>query len=855
MGCWNSIPKELLGSDRPFYSLRLNVRVWSKDSHGLYDYYYKEVNHLAIEGYPKGGKSVGKSNSRVYCTNCLCGGTCDLYRREIPIICTGNCFLYRNTSREIEYQVTIPDEVVEEKYTKILSIAYKKGRYWLYHGKDLAVEDVLKTPSEQLWMPVSTATSVNNKEKYSKYFGYKIKQGDILKFGRVRFRVKKISSSGNMEKMEQNIPSESIHMTEKDGDIDQSMNSKHSFGSSALSEMKKQVNDFFQKCNSELSFEAKKHIDLDKTSSTCERMCRVCLCGEDEMTEDEEENPLFSICTCAGSMKYIHLGCIRTWLEGKIHKKNSDFIHSYNWKNLECELCKTRFKDTHWHNGQQYNILNYLRPTDGAYLIMESFTNTPHKTIHVVSISKHHLKRKSAFSFLVGRENIVDIRITDISVSRAHAYVNYFNGDFYVMDNQAKFGTLALVQKPIEVPYKKDFSVSMQLGRYLLSVSPEMQKPQVCGRNKFERIVGMNEQVFDDHIHKYPYMLGIKMGVINKKSIKTFQDRDGHEELNELHQRKMKKNNKSRKVYADSEGDQDLIKVETQNVLSSVVKNGLFEELKEGNDSLFRSKGVESTRMFKESIGASTDLKTSVDPGFTLTKKTNNFMTDERISLTQRGFGMSPNANETDTLPSNMQMQPRGVLVDPEQYQIPHPSRRENTELLESVPRRLDEDEEEEEEKHEASHINTSHVKRKHHNIIGKIGLRDFTSNSKLKYKCKPLIRSSMNKPPMNEINEVVNEERYRLDQSVNSNENLSSQQDINQHYDDRKFEEEKERIKEEIKEEVKEDILPKVKPKLEPGHKSQSCRKIPEISEDERNSSSVLQLNKVKMNNNFFNL
>lgn len=93
-------------------------------------------------------------------------------------------------------------------------------------------------------------------------------------------------------------------------------------------------------------------------------------------------------------MKLIHLNCIRQWLEGKVHKKRANFIYSYNWKNLECELCKTRFKDTHYHNGKIYNILNYERPTKGAYVILESFTNTPHKTIHVISLDKVTLRNK-----------------------------------------------------------------------------------------------------------------------------------------------------------------------------------------------------------------------------------------------------------------------------------------------------------------------------------------------------------------------------------------------------------------------------------------------------------------------------
>jgi pSer/pThr/pTyr-binding forkhead associated (FHA) protein len=50
----------------------------------------------------------------------------------------------------------------------------------------------------------------------------------------------------------------------------------------------------------------------------------------------------------------------------------------------------------------------------------------------------------------IGRGHDCEIRITDISVSRLHAYIKKdpLNGDFTVEDNTSKFGTLSLVRKP-----------------------------------------------------------------------------------------------------------------------------------------------------------------------------------------------------------------------------------------------------------------------------------------------------------------------------------------------------------------------------------------------------------------------
>jgi hypothetical protein len=117
-----------------------------------------------------------------------------------------------------------------------------------------------------------------------------------------------------------------------------------------------------------------------------EAQCRICL-GEEE--DDEiDDNPLISPCKCNGTMQHIHLECLKKWLDSKIHTKLTDYCFSYNWKNLVCELCGQRLKDNYIVNGKVTYVLDYLRPKDGNYMILESYTNTPHKTIHVLVSNK-----------------------------------------------------------------------------------------------------------------------------------------------------------------------------------------------------------------------------------------------------------------------------------------------------------------------------------------------------------------------------------------------------------------------------------------------------------------------------------
>ena len=48
------------------------------------------------------------------------------------------------------------------------------------------------------------------------------------------------------------------------------------------------------------------------------KVCRICL--EEEATDDNgglPEDPFITPCKCTGSMKFIHVGCIRGWLDGR----------------------------------------------------------------------------------------------------------------------------------------------------------------------------------------------------------------------------------------------------------------------------------------------------------------------------------------------------------------------------------------------------------------------------------------------------------------------------------------------------------------------------------------------------------
>lgn len=203
----------------------------------------------------------------------------------------------------------------------------------------------------------------------------------------------------------------------------------------------------------------------DLKASTENTVCRICL-----SEEDLPDHELITPCKCGGSMGHIGLSCLKEWLEGKRHCKETGVVNSYIWKNLECEICKHPFKDSFLSkDGRELSLLNYnIHDGINNYMIIESVTQTTSKTIHVINFDA----RKSV---KVGRAQVAEVRITDISVSRHHSNLTLTeDGTVALTDNYSKFGTLKLLREPIAIPNFKtgvDESIYIQIGRSTLSLT------------------------------------------------------------------------------------------------------------------------------------------------------------------------------------------------------------------------------------------------------------------------------------------------------------------------------------------------------------------------------------------------
>ena len=161
--------------------------------------------------------------------------------------------------------------------------------------------------------------------------------------------------------------------------------------------------------------------------------CRICLDEED--LENPEVNPFITPCGCQGSMKFIHIKCVREWIDAKKQYQKLDGVYSYYWEELQCELCKEPLKLRNevvikpkggsYEYRKEFFLLNYKVPLHQKYLVLESDVNCLSKAIHVVNYS---FKQE----YNVGRRVTNDITVSDISVSRAQASITLKKNKIFV---------------------------------------------------------------------------------------------------------------------------------------------------------------------------------------------------------------------------------------------------------------------------------------------------------------------------------------------------------------------------------------------------------------------------------------
>jgi E3 ubiquitin-protein ligase DOA10 len=91
--------------------------------------------------------------------------------------------------------------------------------------------------------------------------------------------------------------------------------------------------------------------------------------------EGKEFNPLISPCNCTGTMGFIHLKCLKQWLDSKRSMKVHRGQVIIKFKKLDCELCKMIFPFQIAHNNRIVDIVEIEKP-ESDFIIFESLSSS-----------------------------------------------------------------------------------------------------------------------------------------------------------------------------------------------------------------------------------------------------------------------------------------------------------------------------------------------------------------------------------------------------------------------------------------------------------------------------------------------
>ena len=401
----------------------------------------------------------------------------DLFKSTIKIEGSGHLYRLQNRIFFTKEETSFTD------YEELLKIDKIKNSYELSLNKYKTDEDGNITTSNSAWFLLK---KYKMEEKINKY---KLHTGDIIKIGRIVTRIKEIKYDKNSKKDDKSSFSEndSINKSKESNskilkDIGDFTNEKEVGNNQkqkiySLANQRNATDPDLKDKIQVLNLNKNKIIDNNKLNADEENnindnsnknnkiqkknlLCRICYMEE----EDAVEDPLVQPCKCSGSLKYIHLKCLKHWIFTRSCMKveSNECCSVFVFKEVECEICKTKLPDLISHNGKLHSLLDFSEDFKN-YLIIETLTldDEDNKFLYVISLDKNR-------NIKLGRGLLSEVLLSDVSVSRIHCMFSIEGRNVYIKDNNSKFGTLVLVQTP-KIKITENLPLSLQVGRTYLN--------------------------------------------------------------------------------------------------------------------------------------------------------------------------------------------------------------------------------------------------------------------------------------------------------------------------------------------------------------------------------------------------
>ena len=401
-----------------YYTLDITSHIWLKNTDDLFDF---ESDNKLTKFY-----SINKEDKENY------------------IISFKENFEEANDIISAE---ELKEKLSQNLTTKIISVLIynnSTSSFSLINSFKRKNRDYLFTPKncERIW-------SVIPQDDYTI-----IKEGDIIKLGRLRLKFDKINFSKNNLKTDNNLITSRASNT--------MINTMQMTTS----------NDLFMNINNNISEEITKNnlfIEVEKDKESTEKIyCRLCYQEESTILD-----PLLCPCKCKGSMRYIHYSCLKKSIMQKIQIRNEKYFDIYFFKSYNCEICLETYPKYIKYKSYIYNLVevdlskytDYIQASIIYYTENNNNGNNDKdkKQLSYLGYIIFNIEEKNEMK--VGRNQSNEIVLKDISISRFHCVLKRENNLLKIKDSKSKFGTLSYIKNTKQIELEQP-SLTLISGKH-----------------------------------------------------------------------------------------------------------------------------------------------------------------------------------------------------------------------------------------------------------------------------------------------------------------------------------------------------------------------------------------------------
>lgn len=292
-----------------------------------------------------------------------------------------------------------------------------------------------------------------------------IEEGDLIKIGKIRIKFDKISFKSKNKSIYEIINQETL----KDISVENNKNDNN-----------KDNNTNNITSNKIMITSVINSVSCRNTEIKSNYTCRLCY-----LSDSSIDNPLISPCNCSGSMKYIHLSCLKNSISLKYTKKTNEYLEMFSFQNYSCEICLTQYPKYIIYKTRVYYLFdidlnkfeNYVLCDLTKYGDNINNSNIKNKEKQISRFGYLMFKIEDNMELSLGRKKNNNIKFKDISVSRNHCLITKKGDNLMIKDLGSKFGTMKYIKDSCELQLKDQMTL-------------------VCGRHEMEFILDKSWKLF-----------------------------------------------------------------------------------------------------------------------------------------------------------------------------------------------------------------------------------------------------------------------------------------------------------------------------------------------------------------------